>query len=262
MADAISHRGPDDHGTWVDKQARLALAHRRLSIIDLTPAGHQPMLSESGRWVITFNGEIYNHADLRAELGRVCVAPRWRGHSDTEVLLAAISAWGLRRALEKSVGMFAFGLWDRQERTLTLVRDRLGEKPLYFGWAGRTFLFGSELSALKAHPDWEGEIDRGALCLLLRLNYVPAPHAIYKGIRKLPAEPRRESRRPHGRLEPTGMPGRSPQRAHATPSLAARTKRSNAPTHSFVSRSRVRWRPTCRSAPFFQAGSIPRPSSP
>jgi asparagine synthase (glutamine-hydrolysing) len=186
MADAISHRGPDDHGVWVDKEAGVALAHRRLSIVDLTAAGHQPMLSESGRWTITFNGEIYNHAELRAELERSGAAPHWRGHSDTEVLLAAISAWGIRRALKRSIGMFAFGLWDRSERKLILARDRLGEKPLYYGRAGRAFLFGSELAALKAHPEWQGQIDREALSLLLRLNYVPAPHAIYTGIRKLP----------------------------------------------------------------------------
>jgi len=187
MADAIARRGPDDHGVWVDWEPGLALAHRRLSIVDLTPAGHQPMLSQSGRLVLTFNGEIYNHAELRAELERSGAAPQWRSHCDTEVLLAAISAWGVQRTLQRSVGMFAFALWDRRERTLVLARDRVGEKPLYYGWAGPTFLFGSELSALKAHPDWEGEIDRGALCLLLRLNYVPTPHAIYKGIRKLPA---------------------------------------------------------------------------
>ena len=144
------------------------------------------MISESGRWVITFNGEIYNHAELRTELERSGAAPHWRGHCDTEVLLAAISAWGIRRALERSIGMFAFGLWDRSERKLILARDRLGEKPLYYGRAGRAFLFGSELAALRAHPEWQGEIDREALSLLLRLNYVPAPHAIYKGIRKLP----------------------------------------------------------------------------
>jgi asparagine synthase (glutamine-hydrolysing) len=183
MADAIARRGPDDHGVWAD--TGVALAHRRLSILDLTPAGHQPMLDRSGRFVLTFNGEIYNHAELRAELERQGAAPQWRGHCDTEVLLEAISAWGVRRALERSVGMFAFALWDRRERTLVLARDRLGEKPLYYGWAGPSFLFGSELSALAAHPDWTGEIDRNALGLLVRLNYVPAPHAIYKGIRKL-----------------------------------------------------------------------------
>jgi asparagine synthase (glutamine-hydrolysing) len=186
MADAIAHRGPDDYGVWVDTEAGVALAHRRLSIVDLTPAGHQPMLAESGRLALTFNGEIYNHAELRTELERCGAAPRWRGHCDTEVLLAAISAWGVHRALNCAVGMFAFGLWDRSERTLILARDRMGEKPLYYGSAGRTFLFGSELSALKAHPSFDGAIDRGALSLLLRHNYIPAPYAIYKGIRKLP----------------------------------------------------------------------------
>lgn len=186
MADAIARRGPDDHGIWSDREAGVALAHRRLSIVDLSPAGHQPMLSDTGRFALTFNGEIYNHSELRAALEREGAAPNWRGHSDTEVLLAAVSAWGIWRTLERSVGMFAFGLWDRRERTLVLARDRLGEKPLYYGKAGRTFLFGSELAALRAHPDWDGEIDREALCLLLRLNYIPAPFSIYKGIHKLP----------------------------------------------------------------------------
>jgi asparagine synthase (glutamine-hydrolysing) len=186
MADAIARRGPDDHGVWVDRDAGVALAHRRLSIVDLTPAGHQPMLSDCGRFAITFNGEIYNYAELRAELERAGSAPQWRGHCDTEVLLAAIAAWGMRATLMRLVGMFAFALWDRRERTLVLARDRLGEKPLYYGNLGRTFVFGSELSALKAHPDWEGAIDRAALCQLLRFNYVPAPRSIYQGIRKLP----------------------------------------------------------------------------
>lgn len=185
MADAISHRGPDDHGVWIDGAAGVALAHRRLAIIDLTPAGHQPMLSDAGRWVIVFNGEIYNNAALRTELEQAGRAPSWRGHCDTEVLLAAISAWGVERTLKQCVGMFAFALWDRRERTLVLARDRLGEKPLYYGWADRTFLFGSELLALQQHPDWEGEIDRDALCLYLRHSYVPAPRSIYAGISKL-----------------------------------------------------------------------------
>ncbi len=186
MVNAISHRGPDDHGVWVDTESGVALGHRRLAIVDLSPAGHQPMLSHSGRWVIVFNGEIYNHVEIRTELEQTGHTTSWSGHCDTEVLLEAISAWGSRRALKRCVGMFAFALWDRSERTLVLCRDRLGEKPLYYGWSGQTFLFGSELRALSQHPDWEGEIDRGALCLLLRHNYVPAPHAIYKGIAKLP----------------------------------------------------------------------------
>ena len=187
MASAIIHRGPDDSGVWVDQLAGIALAHRRLSIVDLSPAGHQPMLSADGRYVLAFNGEIYNHLELRAQMH--AAAPAWRGHSDTETLLAGIEAWGLPATLDKSVGMFAFALWDRQSATLTLARDRMGEKPLYYGWqqgAGeRAFLFGSELKALKAHPAFAAPIDRGALCLLLRHNYIPAPYSIYQGIAKL-----------------------------------------------------------------------------
>ena len=185
MADAIRHRGPDGEGVWIDAEAGLVLAHRRLSIVDLSPAGHQPMVSASGRYVIAFNGEIYNHAEIRKSLEADGHAPNWRGHSDTEVLLEAISAWGVTRAIEASAGMFAFASWDRTERTLTLARDRLGEKPLYHGWAGDTFLFGSELAALRRHPAWTGEIDRGALALMMRHNNVPAPHSIYRGIAKL-----------------------------------------------------------------------------
>jgi asparagine synthase (glutamine-hydrolysing) len=186
MADAIARRGPDDHGVWADREAGIAFSHQRLSIVDLTAAGHQPMLSASGRYVITFNGEIYNYAEIREELERTGAAPPWRGHCDTEVLLAAVSAWGVRAALQRSVGMFAFALWDKRERTLVLARDRLGEKPLYYGRAGRSFLFGSELSALKSHPDWAGEIDRTAVRDLMRLGYVPGPRSIYAGISKLP----------------------------------------------------------------------------
>lgn len=184
MADAIVHRGPDDSGIWADTDAGVALAHRRLSILDLSSAGHQPMLSDSGRYVIVFNGEIYNHLELRKELDKF--PTRWIGHSDTETLLAAIVAWGLDVALEKSVGMFAFALWDRESHVLTLARDRLGEKPLYYGTQNGTFLFGSELKALRAHPAFAGEIDRDALALYLRYNYIPAPYSIYKGIQKLP----------------------------------------------------------------------------
>lgn len=182
MTDAIAHRGPDDTGVWSDQSAGLGLAHRRLSILDLSPAGHQPMFSASGRYVIAFNGEIYNHLELRAELP----ALPWRGHADTETLLAAIDAWGLKSTLEKSVGMFAFALWDRETCALSLACDRLGEKPLYYGWQGGTFLFGSELKALKANPAFLAEIDRDALALFLRHNAIPAPHSIYRGIHKLP----------------------------------------------------------------------------
>ena len=186
MADRIAHRGPDDSGVWIDADAGIGLAHRRLSIVDLSPAGHQPMLSASGRWVLVYNGEIYNHLELRRRLQEEGSAPTWRGHSDTETLLAAIAAWGVDETLKRSVGMFAFALWDRSERVLWLARDRIGEKPLYYGWQGDTFLFGSELKALRAHPSFNAPIDRGALALFIRRNYVPGPYSIYSGIHKLP----------------------------------------------------------------------------
>ncbi len=187
MADRIVHRGPDDDGIWCDADAGIALGFRRLSILDLSPAGHQPMASVSGRYVVVYNGEIYNHLALRGELEAAGAAPAWRGHSDTETLLACIDAWGLERTLGACVGMFALALWDRAERALSLARDRFGEKPLYYGWQGETFLFGSELKAMRAHPVFNAAIDRGALALLLRHNYIPAPYSIYRGIRKLPA---------------------------------------------------------------------------
>ena len=184
MAQRLRHRGPDDEGLWFDPATGVALAQRRLSIIDLSPQGHQPMVSPRGRFVITFNGEIYNYRDIRQALDAE-TAIAWRGHSDTEVLVAAIEHWGLRPALERLVGMFAFAVWDREERTLSLARDRLGEKPLYYGRAGKAFAFASELKAFRALPGWSPEIDRGALALLLRHDYIPAPYAIYEGIAKL-----------------------------------------------------------------------------
>ena len=188
MANAIAHRGPDDSGTWVDHESGVAIASRRLAVIDLSPAGHQPMLSRSGRYAIVFNGEIYNHRDLRLRIeSRNPEAASWRGHSDTETLLSAIESFGLEETLRSVVGMFAFALWDRSNRTLYLARDRLGEKPLYYGWQGGVFFFGSELKALAVHPEFSGEIDRNALTLLLRFGYIPAPWSIYRGIRKLPA---------------------------------------------------------------------------
>lgn len=187
---SIAHRGPDHSDMWIDAENRVGFAHNRLAILDLSTAGNQPMHSHSGRFVIIYNGEIYNHAEIREELASADRAPNWAGHSDTETLLAAIEAWGVRGALERATGMFALALWDRQERTLVLVRDRLGEKPLYYGRQGGAdapFLFGSELKALAEHPQFRRDIDRGALTLLLRYNYIPAPFSIYDGIRKLPA---------------------------------------------------------------------------
>jgi asparagine synthase (glutamine-hydrolysing) len=185
MANAIAHRGPDDSGVWVDEVHGVALAHRRLSILDLSPAGHQPMQSACGRYVIAFNGEIYNHMELRHELEQRGAAPIWRGHSDTETMLAAFVRWGIVEAVRRMTGMFAFALWDRETKTLTLARDRIGEKPLYYGWQNGVFMFASELKALKIHTAFQGEVDRNALTLLLRLNYIPAPHSIYRGISKL-----------------------------------------------------------------------------
>jgi asparagine synthase (glutamine-hydrolysing) len=187
MADQLRHRGPDDGGVWLDREAGLALGHRRLSILDLSPEGRQPMVSRTGRYVIVFNGEIYNFLDLRRDLELDAYRrAEFRGHSDTEVMLAAFDAWGPEAAVRRFVGMFAFALWDRTDRRLYLARDHLGIKPLYYGWAdANTLVFGSELRALRGCPWLRPEIDRGSLALFLRHNCVPAPHSIYKGIRKL-----------------------------------------------------------------------------
>jgi asparagine synthase (glutamine-hydrolysing) len=183
MADTLQHRGPDDHGAWVEEANGIALGFRRLAIIDLSPTGHQPMLSADRRYVIVFNGEVYNYADLRAELsGR---GHTFQGTSDTEIMLTAIMEWGLEAAVRRFNGQFAFAVWDRQAGTLSLVRDRLGVKPLYYGWMGNAFLFGSELKALRAHPAFVPEIDREALTLYLRYNYIPTPYSIYQKISKL-----------------------------------------------------------------------------
>ena len=183
----LKHRGPNDSGAWYDENQGIVLGHTRLAIVDLSPAGHQPMASACDRFVIAFNGEIYNHNELRAQLESQNSAPVWRGHSDTETLLACFSVWGIESTLKATVGMFALALWDKQGQQLTLARDRLGEKPLYWGWCGDTLLFGSELKALKAHPAFNAQVDRGSLSLLLRYNYIPAPYTIYQGIEKLPA---------------------------------------------------------------------------
>lgn len=181
MMGAVAHRGPDAAGSWLDAGSGVALGHRRLSILELSPAGGQPMESASGRYVMVFNGEIYNHLDLRASVGRV----DWRGRSDTESLLASLERFGLAKTLAMSVGMFAMALWDKDERSLTLARDRLGEKPLYYGWQGSTLLFGSELKALRRHPSFRSEIDPAAVSAYLKHGYVPAPYSVYAGIKKL-----------------------------------------------------------------------------
>ncbi|MBI5316029.1 MAG: asparagine synthase (glutamine-hydrolyzing) [Nitrospirae bacterium] len=183
MVNTLHHRGPDDGGAWVDAETGIALGHRRLSIVDISPEGHQPMRSACGRFVISFNGEVYNFKELRRELEDLGYA--FRGHSDTEIMLSSISHWGVVPSLSRFNGMFAFALWDRQERELHLVRDRLGEKPLYYGWIGKAWVFGSELKALRAHPDFHGEINRDALTLYFRHNNIPAPYSIYKDISKV-----------------------------------------------------------------------------
>jgi asparagine synthase (glutamine-hydrolysing) len=184
MIEPLAHRGPDDDDVWVEVERGIGLGHRRLSIVDLSTEGRQPMRSADGRYVITYNGEIYNFLELRQDLD--ALGHRFRGRSDTEVMLAAIAEWGLERALARFNGMFAFALWDRQAHTLHLVRDRAGEKPLYYTQIGRACVFGSELKALQAHPEFSAEIDRDALALFLRHGYVPSPHSIYRGVFKLP----------------------------------------------------------------------------
>src|SRR5690348_6004452 len=176
MIGTLHHRGPDDEGTWIDSEVGVALGHRRLSILDLTQEGHQPMTSASGRFVTVFNGEIYNFLELREELSAAGAA--FRGHSDTEVMLAAFERWGVVRAVPRLAGMFAVAVWDRAQRQLVLVRDRLGEKPLYYCAHDARVIFGSELRALRAHPSWRGTIDRDALALYFRHNCIPAPYSI------------------------------------------------------------------------------------
>ena len=193
MAIALQHRGPDDSDVWSDARGCLALSHRRLSILDLSDAGHQPMASANGRWIISFNGEIYNHLAMRAEIGAAAFA--WRGHSDTETLLAAFENWGVQATLRRCVGMFALALWDTQACVLYLARDRFGEKPLYYGWVdgaapsmgcdGPVFAFGSELKALRAMPGFRNPVCRQALAQYLRLQCVPAPRSIHKGLFKI-----------------------------------------------------------------------------
>lgn len=186
MTAALQYRGPDAENAWVNERAGVAFGHRRLAILDLTEAGAQPMRSECGRFTITFNGEIYNHLDIRKELEANGAAPNWRGHSDTETLLYAIRRWGVAEAANRSVGMFAFAVWDEANRELTLCRDRFGEKPLFYGWIDGDLVFGSELKALACHPGWSPSLDRSALTSFMRYCYVPAPMSIWNDVKKLP----------------------------------------------------------------------------
>lgn len=186
MADQIASRGPDDVGVWTAVNDGLVLAHRRLSVIDLSSSGHQPMVSYCGRYVLSYNGEIYNHLEIRESLSSEENFSEWKGHSDTETLLVAICHWGLEVTLKKLNGMFAFALWDNHTKNLYLARDRIGEKPMYYGSIGSAFVFGSQLKSLSAHPCWKGDIDRNALSLFMKYGYVPAPYSIYECIQKLP----------------------------------------------------------------------------
>jgi len=186
MADSIFHRGPDDGGIWLDSHTNIAFSHRRLSIIDTSNGGHQPMISASGRYTIVFNGEIYNHHLLRKKLESSISNIKWKGGSDTEVLLESIGLWGLSKTLQISEGMFALALWDALEKKLYLSRDRFGEKPLYYGNIGKDFVFGSELKALRAHPDFSNKLDRGAISNFLQYSHVPSPKSIFEDIYKLP----------------------------------------------------------------------------
>jgi asparagine synthase (glutamine-hydrolysing) len=211
MTARLVHRGPDDDGLW--SEGSIGLGHRRLAIVDLSATGAQPMHSECGRYVLAYNGEVYNHLTLRHALETAGVAPKWRGQSDSETLLAAIAHWGLSDALCRAHGMFALALWDRAEGRLSLARDRMGEKPLYWGWAGQDLVFGSELKALRAHPDFPHQVCRDALAQYLRFSYVPAPRSIHPGIYKLepgcivqidgppPAQAPKEPLRPSEALE-------------------------------------------------------------
>ena len=183
MGEALAYRGPDDHGVWSDAEVGIAFAHRRLSIVDLSPAGHQPMISADGRYVIAYNGEVYNHQILRSELESRGVG--FRGHSDTEVMVEAFAAFGIETTVRQLIGMFTIAVWDQRDRTLSLIRDRLGIKPVYWAKFGGLFLFGSELKALRAHPGWTARINRNAVASFMRHNYVPAPHSIYEGVHKL-----------------------------------------------------------------------------
>ena len=256
MAASLHHRGPDDYGVWVDPAAGISLAHRRLAILDLSPAGRQPMRSSCGRLVLMYNGEIYNYAELRLELaaaGRV-----FRGQSDSEVLVEACAHWGVAATLKRLNGMFAFAVWDRKTRTLYLARDRVGIKPLYWARFGDLFLFGSELKALRAHDGWAPEIDRESLRAYMRRGHVPAPYSIYRGVHKLQAgelaRVRLEERA--GDFELLGSGSRSLRRRRPIVWTSAKRTPSMASTCSCATLSAGRWPPMCRWALSCPAASI------
>ena len=185
MGSSIAHRGPDSDGIWFDESNGIGFAHRRLSIVDISPSGHQPMFSKSERYVLIYNGEIYNHIEIRKSIENKVATFKWRGHSDTETLLGSIEVFGIEQTVNSLVGMFAIAIWDLQEKKLILVRDRVGEKPLYYGWQNGVFLFGSELRAITKYPGFEKKIDQNALKSFFKYNYVPAPYSIYQGIKKM-----------------------------------------------------------------------------
>lgn len=216
MVSTLEHRGPDAGGTWCDPHAGVALGHRRLEVVGLGSAGAQPMTSHSGRWVITYNGEVYNFRALRGQLEQIGVV--FRGSSDTEVLVEAIDRWGIRQAVERVDGMFALAAWDRSRRQLSLVRDRFGEKPLYYGWAGSTLLFGSELRALRAHPSFRPEPDPTSVDAYVSFGYVPTPGSVYEGVKKLsPGSIYQADRSGNGTLTAWWEPSAAAREATANP---------------------------------------------
>ena len=260
MAATLSHRGPDASGVFVDAEAGLGFGHTRLAIVDLSPAGAQPMISASGRYVVTYNGEIYSGAELRPELE--ALGCRFRGHSDTEVIIEAVDAWGVEATLKRLIGMFAFAVWDRKQRRLSLARDRLGIKPLYYGRQNGRVAFASELKAFAALPGWRGELNQDALASYLRLTYVPSPHSIYRGIDKLAP----------GHIATIDAGGTIETRAywsladvarhgHAAP-LELGDEEATDALETLLSRcgQAAAWSRTCRSARSSPAASILRPS--
>ena len=242
MTETLHHRGPDAGEVWLDEAAGLALGHRRLSIVDLSPNGAQPMVSSCGRFVISYNGEVYNADELRRELE--AAGRKFRGRCDTEVIVEGAVVWGVAATIQRLIGMFAIAFWDRQERTLYLVRDRLGIKPMYWADFDGRILFGSELKALRADDGWTPELDRNALASFLRLGYILAPHSIYRGVHKLPA----------GAILTARMDG--------APTIETlRSTKPRPPSSSTcccAMRSAAAWWPTCRSVRSSPAASTPR----